>query len=129
MVNLNRINFEFPVQLATYGFEVFSNPLPDILSQSMISSAEAQFHLILIDEYFDISLAVLKHQLCWSYKEVVTVASALKRPEKRPDYDKLGFDDELLLKLKEFNKADFEFYARMNQTFWDTVRVSITHLS
>jgi len=108
-------------QLATYGFEVFSNTLADQLTQSMISSAEAQFQLFLMDEYIDISLAVLKHKLCWSFKEVVTVASALKRPEPKPTYSELGFDDDLVRKLKEFNKADFDFYHRMNQTFWETV--------
>ena len=111
----------------------------------MISSAEAQFQLFLMDEYIDISLAVLKHKLCWSFKvstlqlpqndlkmpqidffikEVVTVASALKRPEPKPTYAELGFDDNLVRKLKEFNKADFDFYHRMNQTFWETVHVS-----
>ena len=59
-----------------------------------------------------------------AYKEVVTVASALKRPTKAPDYAKLGFDDDLLKKLKEFNRADFDFYAKMNKTFWETVHVS-----
>ena len=67
------ITFQIPdlksgFQLATYGFEVFSNTLADQLTQSMISSAEAQFQLFLMDEYIDISLAVLKHKLCWSFK-------------------------------------------------------------
>ena len=52
------------------------------------------------------------------------MASALKRPEPKPTYSELGFDDDLIRKLKEFNKADFDFYHRMNQTFWETVRVS-----
>ena len=52
------------------------------------------------------------------------MASALKRPEPKPTYSELGFDDELVRKLKEFNKADFDFYHRMNQTFWETVHVS-----
>ena len=52
------------------------------------------------------------------------MASALKRPEPKPTYSELGFDDDLVTKLKEFNKADFDFYHRMNETFWETVRVS-----
>ena len=52
------------------------------------------------------------------------MASALKRPEPKPTYSELGFDDDLVRKLKEFNKADFDFYHRMNQTFWETVHVS-----
>lgn len=94
----------------------------------MISSVQAQFQLILIDEYIDISLALLKHALCWTYKEVVTIASALHRPklgdESYPSYENYGFDSVMVAKLKEFNKADFEFYNQMNQTFWEQVQVS-----
>ena len=92
--------------------------------QSMISSVDAQYHIILIDEYFDLSLAILKHKLCWSYKDIITVAAAIKRPMKEPSNEELGFDDELVEKLKQFNKADFDFYDTMNQTFWDHINVS-----
>ena len=97
--------------------------------KSMISSVQAQFQLILIDEYIDISLALLKHALCWTYKEVVTIASALHRPkvgdESYPSYENYGFDADMIAKLREFNKADFDFYRQMNQTFWEQVQVSL----
>lgn len=72
---------ETNIQLATYGHDVYSKTLPDQMIKSMISSVEAQFQLILIDDYIDISLALLKHALCWTYKEVVTIASAVHRPK------------------------------------------------
>ena len=77
-----QIIFEPLFQLATYGFEVFSNTLADQLTHSMISSAEAQFQLFLMDEYIDISLAVLKHKLCSAFKvstlQIAMISKCLK---------------------------------------------------
>ena len=97
--------------------------LADVLLQSMISSVETQYHLILIAEYFDESLAVLKYKLCWSYKEIITVAAAVKRPTEDITGNKLVLDSDLKEKLRSFNKADFEFYETMNRTFWEIIDV------
>ena len=66
---------------------------------------ETQYHLILIAEYFDESLAVLKHKLCWSYKDIITVAAAVKRPTNHLTGNELVLDSDLKEKLKNFNKA------------------------
>lgn len=108
-------------QLFTYGFEVVQKNLVDVLIQSMISSVEAQYHIILIDEYFDLSLALLKHKLCWAYKDIITVAAAVRRPLMLPTHDDTHMDSDIIEKLKIFNKADFDFYDTMNQTFWETI--------
>lgn len=106
-------------QLFTYGFEVVQKNLVDVLIQSMISSVEAQYHIIVIDEYFDYSLALLKYKLCWSYKDVITIAASIRRPIE--PYSEHALDDEMVAKLRTFNAADFQFYETMNNTFWDTV--------
>ena len=113
--------------------------LVELLIQSMISSVEAQYHIIVIDEYFDYSLALLKYKLCWSYKvlisifgenkiiriickDVITIAASIRRPIE--PYLEHELDDEMVAKLRTFNAADFQFYETMNNTFWDTVHVS-----
>ncbi|KAK1785832.1 hypothetical protein P4O66_003206 [Electrophorus voltai] len=41
-------------------------------STSLIATVESNFHLILISEYFDESMVLLKHALCWTLEDVVS---------------------------------------------------------
>merc|ERR1712176_753188 len=56
-----------------------------------------------------------------SYKEIITVAASVKRPTEDITGNKLVLDSDLKEKLKNFNKADFEFYETMNRTFWEVI--------
>ena len=82
------------------GFESTEFRQVDNLYQAMIKSTESQFHLMLLDEYFEDSLAVLKHKLCWTVRDVVYLAAAIKRPQQARRYEDVGLTDELVDKIR-----------------------------
>ena len=79
-----------------------------------IKSIENEFTLVLIMEYFDESLLVLKKELCWEYEDIVYVPK--NQREKRPT---LSF--KIRQKIVEFNHADFLLYHHFNQTLWKKI--------
>jgi len=108
-------------QLFVLGFESTEFRQVDNLYQAMIKSTESQFHLMLLDEYFEDSLAVLKHKLCWTVRDVVYLAAAIKRPQHSRRYEDFGLTDELVDKIRNLNKGDVQLYDTFQEVFWNTL--------
>lgn len=108
-------------QLFVLGFESTEFRQVDNLYQAMIKSTESQFHLMLLDEYFEDSLAVLKHKLCWTVRDVVYLAAAIKRPQHSRRYEDVGLTDELVDKIRNLNKGDVQLYDTFQEVFWNTL--------
>ncbi|KAM7399903.1 hypothetical protein PAMP_019140 [Pampus punctatissimus] len=81
-----------------------------------IAAIEQDFHLILISEYFDESMVLLKHALCWSLDDVVSFKLNSRSEQTRHP---------LLLKtaekIKKWNALDWRIYLHFNTTFWHKV--------
>ncbi|XP_045930010.1 galactose-3-O-sulfotransferase 2 [Micropterus dolomieu] len=81
-----------------------------------IAAIEQDFHLILISEYFDESMILLKHALCWSVEDVVyfklNSRSELTRHPLLPNTAE---------KIKRWNALDWRIYLHFNTTFWHKV--------
>ncbi|KAM4719707.1 galactosylceramide sulfotransferase [Anableps anableps] len=75
-----------------------------------------RFHLVLIAEYFEESLILLKDLLCWSMEDIlyfklnVRKASSVSR-----------LDLETKAKVLQWNWADWKLYEHFNATFWERV--------
>ncbi|XP_070568176.1 galactosylceramide sulfotransferase-like [Ptychodera flava] len=77
-----------------------------------LSRIEADFDLVLITEYLDESLLLLKKKFCWDMNDIlyfktnVLHANGTKLPEN------------LVQKTKQWNSADVILYEHFNRTLW-----------
>lgn len=81
-----------------------------------IAATEGDFHLILISEYFDESMVLLKHALCWSLDDVVSFT--LNRRTAKSRHPPLPSTAD---KIKRWNALDYRLYQHFNTTFWHKV--------
>ncbi|XP_051814318.1 galactose-3-O-sulfotransferase 2 [Acanthochromis polyacanthus] len=81
-----------------------------------IAAIEQDFHLILISEYFDESMILLKHVLCWSLEDVASF-----RLNSRSEKTRHMLLPNTAEKIKRWNALDWRIYLHFNTTFWHKV--------
>ncbi|XP_051900648.1 galactose-3-O-sulfotransferase 2-like isoform X2 [Pristis pectinata] len=74
------------------------------------------FHLILISEYFDESMILLKDALCWEFDDVVSFKLNL-----RNNVTVKKLSDQVADRVKAWNSLDWRLYSHFNKTFWQKV--------
>ncbi|KAM9543353.1 uncharacterized protein ACIB01_011198 [Guaruba guarouba] len=84
--------------------------------QLMLNVIEASFDLLLISEYFDESMVLLKEMLCWDLDSVVSFPLNI-----RDSSTKLPLPDTIVEKIKDWNRLDWEIYIYFNRTFWERI--------
>ncbi|XP_026137511.1 galactose-3-O-sulfotransferase 2 [Carassius auratus] len=88
----------------------------DRRSTEVIAAIERDFPLILISEYFDESLVLLKHALCWTLDEVSSF-----RLNSRSERSRRPLSAETTERIKEWNSLDWRLYQHFNNTFWKRI--------
>lgn len=81
-----------------------------------IAAIERDFQLILISEYFDESMILLKHSLCWSLEDVVSF-----KLNSRSEQTRHTLLPDTAEKIKSWNALDWRIYLHFNTTFWHKV--------
>ncbi|NXP24567.1 G3ST2 sulfotransferase, partial [Scytalopus superciliaris] len=84
--------------------------------QLMLKAIEASFDFLLISEYFDESMVLLKEMLCWDLDSVVSFPL-----NTRDNSTKAPLPDSIVEKIKEWNRLDWEIYTHFNRTFWQRI--------
>ncbi|XP_059678814.1 galactose-3-O-sulfotransferase 2 [Gavia stellata] len=84
--------------------------------QLMLKAIEASFDLLLISEYFDESMLLLKEMLCWDLDSVVSFPLNI-----RDSSTKSPLSDTIVEKIKDWNRLDWEIYTHFNRTFWERI--------
>ncbi|KFQ09756.1 Galactose-3-O-sulfotransferase 2, partial [Haliaeetus albicilla] len=84
--------------------------------QLMLKAIEASFDLLLISEYFDESMVLLKEILCWDLDSVVSFPLNI-----RDSSTKSHLSDTIVEKIKDWNRLDWEIYIYFNRTFWERI--------
>ncbi|KAJ8367932.1 hypothetical protein SKAU_G00079600 [Synaphobranchus kaupii] len=94
----------------------------DIERQANLSIAtiERNFHLILISEYFDESMILLKDALCWSLDDVVSF-----KLNSRSNRTRQALSPVTMNKIKAWNLLDWKIYQHFNVTFWRRVEQTV----
>ncbi|XP_062989298.1 galactose-3-O-sulfotransferase 2 [Elgaria multicarinata webbii] len=81
--------------------------------QSVIQDIQKHFHLMLIAEYFDESMILLKDTLCWELDDVVYFKLNARSLDSiqalNPDSKE---------KVKDWCALDWKLYTHFNNTFW-----------
>uniref|UniRef100_A0A3Q3ALX0 Galactose-3-O-sulfotransferase 2 n=1 Tax=Kryptolebias marmoratus TaxID=37003 RepID=A0A3Q3ALX0_KRYMA len=81
-----------------------------------VTTIERDFQLVLISDYFDESMVLLKHALCWSLEDVVSF-----RLNSRSERTRHKVSPETAAKIKRWNALDWRIYLHFNSTFWHKV--------
>lgn len=76
------------------------------------------FDLILLTDFFDESLILLKDMMCWDWSDIVYIKFKMRTEEA-----KSTITDTLSERIKAWNKADVRMYDHFNKTFWKKVDV------
>ncbi|KAL8187669.1 UNVERIFIED_CONTAM: hypothetical protein K2H54_053776 [Gekko kuhli] len=84
--------------------------------QLMLQAIEAEFDLLLISEYFDESMVLLKETLCWDLDDVTFFPL-----NSRHNNTKTHLSESTTEKIKNWNKLDWEIYMHFNKTFWEKI--------
>ncbi|XP_069500995.1 galactose-3-O-sulfotransferase 3 [Ambystoma mexicanum] len=82
-----------------------------------IREMEDIFSLVMIAEYFDESLILLKHLLSWDLEDMVYVKLNMRTKES-----KLNITSSLPGKIRAWNSLDSQLYNHFNATFWKKIR-------
>ncbi|NXR33955.1 G3ST2 sulfotransferase, partial [Zosterops hypoxanthus] len=104
----NLITFDF-------GFNPDGDASPERV-QLMLNAIEASFDLVLISEYFDESMVLLKELLCWDLDSVVSFPLNSRDSSTRSTLPGWAVE-----KLKAWNRLDWEIYTHFNRTFWERI--------
>ncbi|XP_028274038.1 galactosylceramide sulfotransferase [Parambassis ranga] len=83
---------------------------------SNIQNLSKHFDLVLIAEYFEESLILLKDLLCWSMKDILYFKLNARRSSSVS-----RLDSGLRAKALQWNGADWTLYQHFNATFWARV--------
>ncbi|XP_069771471.1 galactose-3-O-sulfotransferase 2-like [Narcine bancroftii] len=74
---------------------------------------DAAFDLVLLSEYFDQSLVLLREALCWSLEDM-----AYFQLNARGKSDVLSLSPSAAIKLRQWNSLDWLLYRHFNASFW-----------
>ena len=85
------------------------------LVESYIDKMEREFDLVMITEYFDESLILLKRLLCWEFQDLVYIKLRSKKK-------KINLEKEVENNILTWNRADAILYDHFNKTFWKKIR-------
>ncbi|CAL8384812.1 unnamed protein product [Arctogadus glacialis] len=115
-----------------FGMDPNANVTQEQVREGLVTIRK-NFKLILLSEYFDQSMVLLRHALCWPLDAVVsfTLNKAHYRPPQGGAED--GFDLRQPVvnvsltpaqreKLREWNALDWHLYQAFNRSFWEDVR-------
>ena len=87
-----------------------------------IGQAQEKFDLVLLTDYFNESLVLLKNLLCWDWDDVAYLkfkeSADTSEPDKKTSNE---MDTDLKNKIMNWNSKDAELYRKHNATFWKKI--------
>lgn len=102
-------------------FDLGFNPNTlDTITNVMLIEEEVDkiFHQVLITEYFDESLILLKDALCWTFDDVLSFPLNMRNITT-----KKALSLETQEKVKRWNSLDWQLYVYFNNSFWKRVEM------
>ncbi|XP_063296993.1 galactose-3-O-sulfotransferase 4-like [Pelobates fuscus] len=82
----------------------------------MCRAVDTMFDLVLISDYFDESLVLLKNALCWTFEDILSIPL-----NSRSNNTKQALSKETQDKIKNWNQLDWNLYVYFNRSFWNKV--------
>ena len=76
-----------------------------------------RFHFVVIADYFDESLVLMKEQLCWSWHNLIYIKFKLSYLK-----EKIVLLPEIESSILKWNNLDEDLFREFNNTFWERAR-------
>lgn len=76
-----------------------------------IKYIDEEFDLVLINEYFDESLILLKDLLCWEFEDILYIKQKVRK-------QRTSLSREMKANILSWNQADALLYNHFNRTLW-----------
>ncbi|XP_060599227.1 galactose-3-O-sulfotransferase 2-like isoform X2 [Ruditapes philippinarum] len=100
----NRMSYDFGIPKEKFHDVTYVN--------SYIDELKRDYSLVLVLEYFQESLVLMKRILCWDTKDILYVP--LNAMGNKPDFN---LDDNDIKNLRKWNSADFKLYESFSSVF------------
>ncbi|XP_002734753.1 galactosylceramide sulfotransferase-like [Saccoglossus kowalevskii] len=81
-----------------------------------IETLSAELDVVLIADYFDESLIVLRKKMCWTLHDILYIPNGIRRQKYRREVS-----DETRAEILEWNRSDVKLYEHFNRTLWKNV--------
>lgn len=88
--------------------------------RNAIKKVESEFSLVLIMEYFDESLVLLKREFCWDLDDVIYIKQNQRKTGNNTSTRVLS--SQLKYMIRDWNRADVLLYEHFNKTFWERIK-------
>ena len=84
-----------------------------------IAFLDKEFELVMITDYFDESVVLLKRLLCWELDDILYFKTNERQDKERA----VGLSDQVKANIKRWNTADELLFQYFNQTFWHKIEM------
>ena len=84
--------------------------------QRMVERVSKEIDLMMINEYYDESLILLKQLMCWEFDDILYIPKGIRSNSHR-----VKMSEELSDKIRKWNAADVMLYEHFNRTFWEKI--------
>ena len=93
-------------------------PLPDNVTElrDYVHFLQQELNLVLLNEYFDESLVLLKRRFCWEIEDILYF-----KLNERTDEEKGTLTSDARQKIRKWNWGDVLLYDVFNQTLWEMI--------
>ncbi|XP_070547043.1 galactosylceramide sulfotransferase-like [Ptychodera flava] len=88
----------------------------DSAINEMIEKLDKELDLVMISDYYEESLVLLKRLLCWGMDDILYISKGIRSKNRRYD-----MSQSLAQKIIKWNKADVKLFNHFNSTFWKRV--------
>lgn len=85
----------------------------DTAVDDKIASLNKEMDVVLIADYFDESLLILKKKLCWTMDDILYISKGVRKQKYRQEVP-----EDTAETIVEWNKADMKLYQHFNKTLW-----------
>ena len=91
--------------------------------QKRIHHLESEFRLVMITEYFDESLVLLKMEMCWQLEDILYIKQnqRTKLHHRNSTLKSQNMPEDLRERIRQWNRADSMLYEHFNKTLWSKI--------
>ena len=82
-----------------------------------IQFLDKEFDLVMIMDYFDESLVLMKRLLCWNMDDILY----LKLNDRQEEEKNVALNSDIRENIKRWNKADVLLFDHFNKSFWKRI--------
>ena len=104
-----------------YDLGLSNNPTTQQVEQ-LVQDLNNRFAAVIITEYFDESLIMLRRQLCWPKEDILYLSLKVSKTSKKGGYE---VPAPFRAKVEKYNWADARLYHALNSTLWHRIHNAI----